>query len=538
MLIITDNMGRIEYANPATEQLLDMDSERLLGSNILDHVCPEDMPGLPKRLEELSSKPEKSILMEICLLRRDGSKLPVKARAHNLLGIPRVNGIMIDASVNADETPRHPIANSQGELDGIISLIITPFIYHSSEKLDDCINFTLRSIGQFSDADRFGVFLRNESDKTFSKTHEWCDMQIEGTMEMTQSVDLDLFKNWGRLLNQMDTVAIGSLDELSPKDDLERTFMEERGIKSIICAPMVSNEELVGFMSYETVSERRSWDIRDILMVKTVGNIITSAVVRKRAEDDLKRSEERFKQLFELAPDGIYINDMDGNFLDGNQAAQKLIGYEKDEILGKNMLEVGLLPEDQLEKAAMGLGESMDGNPYGPAELDLLRKDGRRITVEIMTHPIRIANETMILGMVRDLSRRKKAERDLRESEARYRMLFEHFPGAIALIDLEGTLIECNDGIIDITGEKKEDLIGKNFGELETMREEDLLRFGEMFMESLASGDRAPMKLDLDVFPKNAPPRRVNVNACVLEKDGEPHSIIVVVKEKKRKIGL
>ena len=60
---------------------------------------------------------------------------------------------------------------------------------------------------------------------------------------------------------------------------------------------------------------------------------------RKRAEDDLKSSEERLKIIFEFAPDAIYLSDLKGNFLDGNIAADDMLGYKKEELIGKNFLD-------------------------------------------------------------------------------------------------------------------------------------------------------------------------------------------------------
>lgn len=65
---------------------------------------------------------------------------------------------------------------------------------------------------------------------------------------------------------------------------------------------------------------------------------------RKRAEESAERSEERFRVLFEYAPDAYYLNDLTGTFVDGNKAAQEMTGYKKEEMIGKNFLRLNLLP--------------------------------------------------------------------------------------------------------------------------------------------------------------------------------------------------
>ncbi len=131
---------------------------------------------------------------------------------------------------------------------------------------------------------------------------------------------------------------------------------------------------------------------------------------RKRAEEALRQSEERLKVLFEYAPDAIFLTDTKGNFVDGNKTAEEMVGYAKEELTGKNLFETGLLLEEQLPKAAKHLEEIAKGKPTGPDEFTLKRKDGSYVTVEIRTFPVRIGNQTLGLGIARDITERKKSE--------------------------------------------------------------------------------------------------------------------------------
>jgi PAS domain S-box-containing protein len=130
----------------------------------------------------------------------------------------------------------------------------------------------------------------------------------------------------------------------------------------------------------------------------------------KRTQEELKTSEERLRILFEYAPDAYYLNDLKGTFLDGNRAAEEMCGFKKEELIGKNFLKVGLLPKSQLPKAAGALAKNALGRPTGPTEFRLCRKDGTQIDIEIRTYPVQIAGKTVILGMARDISERKRTE--------------------------------------------------------------------------------------------------------------------------------
>lgn len=136
----------------------------------------------------------------------------------------------------------------------------------------------------------------------------------------------------------------------------------------------------------------------------------------KKAKEALKESEERFKILFKYAPDPYFLTDMEGNFLDGNRAAERLIGFKRENIIGKNIVGLGLISEDQVPKAFKLLSINVQGVSTGPEEFILTKKDGKKIPVEITGYPIEIRGQKLVLGMARDISERKKAEEKLKET--------------------------------------------------------------------------------------------------------------------------
>ena len=134
----------------------------------------------------------------------------------------------------------------------------------------------------------------------------------------------------------------------------------------------------------------------------------------KRAEEELTSSEERLRILFEYAPDAYYLNDLKGIFIDGNKAAENMMGYKSQELIGKSFLKLKLLSLEQIPKAAKLLANNALGKPTGPDEFILKRKDGSRVTAEIRTFPVKIKGKTLVLGIARDITVRQKAEEELK----------------------------------------------------------------------------------------------------------------------------
>jgi PAS domain S-box-containing protein len=181
-------------------------------------------------------------------------------------------------------------------------------------------------------------------------------------------------------------------------------------------------------------------------IIKTVRNLSKSIVLyrneseeRKKAEEEIRNSEERLKILFESAPDAYYLMDIEGTFLDGNKKAEKLIGYKRKELIGNNFFKANLLSKKELPKATASLSQSIKGKPAGPEEYVLRRKNGRKIPVEISTFPVKIKNQAIILGIARDITERKKTEALLQRN---FQQLRDNF---IATVNTLASTIEMKD---------------------------------------------------------------------------------------------
>jgi len=133
----------------------------------------------------------------------------------------------------------------------------------------------------------------------------------------------------------------------------------------------------------------------------------------KQVEEELRESENRLNILFESAPDAYYINDFEGIFIDGNKATEKLLGYSKEELIGKNFVDAGILSMDQAEIALNVLARNIKGESTGPDKYILKRKDGSTVYVEILTHPVVIKGKNRVLGIARNITERKRNEEKL-----------------------------------------------------------------------------------------------------------------------------
>ncbi|MHC4737398.1 MAG: PAS domain-containing sensor histidine kinase [Planctomycetota bacterium] len=261
------------------------------------------------------------------------------------------------------------------------------------------------------------------------------------------------------------------------------SFLPERTrdvVREVFCRLMAGKIKPVEY--YENPILTRNGQERIIAWHNTVmkddsGNVIGTLssgqdiTERKKAEEALRESEERFRTLFESAPDAIYITDLEGRFIDGNNVAEELCGYQRDQLIGKNFVETGMLSTEQLPKALASLKKNVDGQSTGPDEFVLKKKDGSFVTLEIRTFPVKINEEMLVLGVGRDITERKKAEEALIEKEVTIRAIIETSRDWIWAIDLDGIHTYVNPAVERILGYLPEELIGR--WSLNLMHEED-----------------------------------------------------------------
>ena len=124
-------------------------------------------------------------------------------------------------------------------------------------------------------------------------------------------------------------------------------------------------------------------------------------------------SDNLLQALFEYAPDAYYLSDSRGKFISGNKAAEALVGYRREELVGKSFMDFDLLPKGQVPKALKLLALNVMRKPTGPDEFTLRRKDGSLVLVEIRTRPVNIKGKTVVLGIARDITERKKSQRSV-----------------------------------------------------------------------------------------------------------------------------
>lgn len=230
---------------------------------------------------------------------------------------------------------------------------------------------------------------------------------------------------------------------------------------------------------------------------------------RKQAELELQESEEKFRALFNNANDMITLHSLDpgglpGQYLEVNDEACRRLNYTRNELLAMSPKDI-VAPESASEIRKNV--EMLRKNRHATFEMVHLTKDGQRIPVEVSAHLFEFYGKTMVLALVRNITERKQIEEVLRESEERYRSLFENTGAATAIVE-ENTLISLVNG-------EFERLSGYTKGEIENKKswtefivKEDLERMLAQHYLRREGGDDALRRYELGYIPKSGKVRQ------------------------------
>ncbi len=174
----------------------------------------------------------------------------------------------------------------------------------------------------------------------------------------------------------------------------------------------------------------------------------------KNAQNNLAASEAKFRALFENAPYGITIHDMQGRYLDANKAFMESRAITKEQLLTTNFQDMTRMPYEEAQEVMRTL---IDKGVIKNREVLVERLDGIKINEIYSSALLDINNQKQILSICIDVTDRKNAEKALKDSEKKFRTLFRFAPLPMASMDSNGNMIEVNDSFTKVLGYTLED---------------------------------------------------------------------------------
>ena len=225
-------------------------------------------------------------------------------------------------------------------------------------------------------------------------------------------------------------------------------------------APIRKGEEVIGLLFIQNHTPG-IYNRHDLEVLQTLADQCGGALERVRAEQDLRESRQRFRDLFENSPDAIFVEDMDGTVLDVNFAACVLHGQTREQLIGKNAVKE-LIPPARQEHAHRDFQNLANGK-LSWVEGESLSADGSITPVEVRAGRVEYNGQPALLLHVRDITERRAAETAVQSSEMLFRSVWENSVDGMRLTDENGIVIAINRAYCKLFGLEAEQLEDKPF---------------------------------------------------------------------------
>jgi PAS domain S-box-containing protein len=218
-------------------------------------------------------------------------------------------------------------------------------------------------------------------------------------------------------------------------DDTKRWF-------SLSAFPLISNHgEVTGVIEYvKDVTEQRSLEVA------------------------LREAKEKYERLFHTNPDAIVLLDKTGIITEVNNAALRILGLDKDDVIGKHFKELHVLKQEDYQTYSQFFYDIVNGKSPEPLLYEIIHPKTKKTSyLEAYIDVVRINGKiTGVQVVSRNLTHKKQSDFRLLESQQRYQHLFDNAADLIAVVDAKGTILELNKRFEEESGYKKEEIIGKN----------------------------------------------------------------------------
>ncbi len=286
--------------------------------------------------------------------------------------------------------------------------------------LQELMDETVRSVAESLDVQFSAVLLLHAGGRTFQlRAGTGWKGGVVGVAEITS----DRASQAGYTLAAAEPVVVG---DAAKEMRFERSpILEEHGIRSGVSVVIDGEQQPYGVLGAFS-TEPRSYTDEDIHFMQAVANVLAGAIERRRFEDALRESEARARTVLETTVDGIITIDEYGTIESFNPAAERIFGYDADEVIGENV-EI-LMPQPYRDehdeylrsyretgrRKIIGIGREVVGR----------RKDGSTFPLDLAVSEVHISDRRLFTGLVRDITDRRKLEQEiLRISELERRRI-------------------------------------------------------------------------------------------------------------------
>ncbi len=369
-----------------------------------------------------------------------------------------------------------------------------------------------------------------ESESPLSIKSDQC-MCINVIKRMTNS-KLSFYTKGGSFYTNGSTRLLATVSE--EERGKTRNVCNQFGYESVVLVPIRIGDRILGLIHTADPRENKA-PLEMVEVLESIGIQLGTAIQRLHDAEGIKRSEAKYRTLFEQSMDAVYITTREGRFVDVNQSMLDLFGYTREEMMRMYVRKIYANPPDrhkfQQEIEQKGFVKDYD--------IKFRKKDGTEIDC-LVSAVLRLANDGSILGyqgIIHDITKRKRMEEELRLRAE----LLDNVTDSIFVHDIEGNFIYVNERAYKSRGYTKDELMGMNVRELDTPeyasliepRITNLMEKGELTFESAGfCKDKSiiPLEIHSRIIDSDGQKLILNVGRDVTERKKAEQQLLMTSK--------
>ncbi|HSW35144.1 MAG TPA: PAS domain S-box protein, partial [Candidatus Limnocylindrales bacterium] len=226
-------------------------------------------------------------------------------------------------TVGEDITERHEARNAlqyQLQCEQLVAEISSAFVNTRAEKIDVTINLALKRSGEFFGADRCHL-MRFSADQQYVVTpYEWCAEGVSSIQARNNMIPIANTPWWTAQILSKEHVYIPDVDQLPPEAETDKIDLQIEEVKSLLAIPVIRGGEVFAFLGLDAVKSKKTWTEQQIALLKTGAEIISETLLKHEAEEALKDSEERYREILATIEEAYYEADLAGSMTFCNEA--------------------------------------------------------------------------------------------------------------------------------------------------------------------------------------------------------------------------
>ncbi len=428
-IIIRDQEGIIRLANPKALQMLQASKlEDIIGHPYLDFVHPEDRPGSLARIQlqtraalgEPGTDPSQIAVppRQHRLVTREGNTIYVESTgvAFSHKGEVWIQGIFQDITERKKAADALRQSEESARLLAEENAVVAEIgkIVSSSLDIQQIYHLFAKELRRLIYFDRIAINIINPDQYTFAIPYVWGP-------KVPQRTEADIVPLAGTASEEVFKTAKSILVREENRQEVVQKFpgllpIFNAGLISVMMTPLIYQNTVIGVLNVQA-ARPNAYAETELKLVERVANEIAGAIANsllfrehEKAEEALRESEEKYRNLFSYSLDAVYLSTKEGKFIDFNQATVDLFGYSREELFNLHIRQLYANPEDR-PRFQREIEKKGSLKEY---EVKFRRKDGTEIDC-LLTATLRFDKEGKIVGyqgIIRDITERKKMEEE------------------------------------------------------------------------------------------------------------------------------